>query len=667
MEPHTGSTRLESWKEIAAYLRRDVTTVQRWERLEGLPVHRHLHDRQASVYAYVEELDEWRRTSRNGADGTGVLVAQTRRVLRHRWGTLSGWAAAGAIAVIWLLGRNTLSPASPKHLNILPSAGERFSLGGITLSPNGSDLVYAAEVDGKQRLFVRPLRKSTATELAGTEGARAPFFSPDGKWIGFFTATALNKIGLDGGAVVKISDVVGVTRGGVWIPDGRIIYSPSQSDRLWQIPNGGGTPRPLSTIDPAGDEGGHLWPQLLPDGRSILFTIRKTTSALDDGKVAVQPLDSSDHYVVIADGGFPRYSPSGDLLFVSHNIVKSVRLEPNPWHAVGTPVPVVDHVIVHRHLGGAYYAIGPDGTLVYEDGSVPWWSGTLVRVDWAGRETVLVQEKLPYMHPRLSPDGLKVALSYYGATGANDVWIADLITGLAARFTQDEGDEWNSCWTRNGRELVYTWFRPGATYGQLFSRSLDSASVPKRVTANQPGFQFAGSFSPDGTLAFGMGSLKSNSDIWIASPDEPRSIRPFIATRSREYGPEFSHDGRWMAYVSNATGTDEVYLTRYPNQTTTERISRSGGWSPVWSPDDGYLFYVEQRKLMAVRIDPRSEFPAGPPAILFQGSYMLEPEVQAPRRFDVFPDGRSFAMVRREPDAPPQIQIHVVTNWTAAR
>ena len=491
------------------------------------------------------------------------------------WRLASGWIGAALAVVItavavWGPWRRIPSAPTPSLVTFpidLPPEHQLDSgaLIKLALSPDGTRLVYASERAGRTQLFLRELDTLDARPLPGTGGAWAPFFSPDGEWVGFFAEDGtLQKIAVTGGAPVTICDAQAGTRntGASWGLDDTIVYSNrGQEGGLWRVSAGGGTPEWL---------GPGRFPQILPDGKSVLFSEYLRTGG-DDYSPAVLSLETGETRTL--DRGRPgaRYVRSGHLVYGESGKLMAIRFDPARAELHGSPQPILDNVHMHpREV--ASISVSESGTLAYVPGR---YETTLEWVDREGRTTPWLEDEGTFMRPRLSPDGRRVAIVRMTPGSRFDIWVYDVERLTRHRLT-DEGVFRGPVWTPDGTRITF------GTGSKLFWRRADGSgpAEPLRpgVSALE-GRDVPFSWSPDGRLL----AFRRKGDIWMLPLEGDPS--PVVATSAYEGNPKFSPDGRWLAYGSNESGRGEVYVQPYPGPGERRTISTDGGTLPVWSPD----------------------------------------------------------------------------------
>jgi serine/threonine-protein kinase len=567
-----------------------------------------------------------------------------------RWGRAVTGAAAviGIAALVWALqpGRNdttqpvtraTVTLAADQQLDTTNRAAP------LALSPDGRRLVYTAYSAGQVQLYLRNLDAFVATPIGGTEGARYPFFSPDGLWVAFFSQGKLKRVSLQGGSPVTICDTPAVGRGGTWAPDGTIVFDPGNSG-LMRVIASGGVPEPVKSRDATMDGRNLSWPHFLPNGRVLLatagvgFNSRMVALSLDTGE-----------WRDIGEGFQPQYVAPGYLVFhapaVSEGEIHAVPFDETQVAVDGAAVSMLSGVFRSNDGGGAYFAISRNGSVIFAPGG---HARTLVRTERSGRRTPLTDDRRGFRLPRISPDGRKIAVTV--DPRPSQIWVYDIARGSGIPLATDRHNL-AAKWTPDGRHVVYT------SEGDIYVRAADASTQARRVLARD-GAQYPGPWLEDGrSLIFADDHSTNRSDIWLLPADS--DPRPLIATQAHEISPALSPDGRWLAYTSDETGHQEVHIRPFPNIDDGKWVvSTGGGISPVWSPTVRELFYMSGRALMSVAVNTQGpDFSAAKPERLFEGPF----ETGSPQ-FDISPDSSYFVMVEADPDARPT-QIHAVLNW----
>jgi eukaryotic-like serine/threonine-protein kinase len=513
----------------------------------------------------------------------------------------------------------------------------------IAVSPDGSQFVYSTS----KGLYVRSVNEMGARLVPGTDGnPQSPFFSHDGQWLGYWSQTdnRLKKIAVGGGTPVVLCDVAYLF-GAIWYADNTIVFS-DVPNGIMRISANGGTPQILV-------KGNTLSPQLLPDGKSILFT-----AAFGPPIVAVQQLASGKRKELFP-GYLLGYLPTGHLVFEQESDIYAVPFNPGTLEVRGGPVQVVQ--------SARLYAISDSGTLVYIPGKTPYLGSgrTLVWVDRSGKEEPLAAQPDYYVSPRISPDGAKVALSF-GPRTDSSIRICYLSSMILTRLTLNAGWHNAPMWTPDGRRIVYFSNRESEAPG-IYWKSADGIGNAEKLGSAPDRQWIPRSFSSDGKTLVIEDRSKDllQANIAALSMEGSHASRPLLANALQ---PKISPDGRWMAYKSSETGQGEIYVCPLPDVDKGRyQVSMGGGDNPLWSPGGRELFYLNGDAIMAVSVKIDSSFSiAGTPKVLFRGTYIIPVDIDG-TPWDISPDGKRFLMIK-EPRAAAGTdgslrKINIVLNW----
>jgi len=586
------------------------------------------------------------------------------------WKRALPWATGVVVSVmtgfaVWML--RPAPPPLPVSRVVIPLpardplAGTAGSM--LALSPDGTQLAYVA--GAQQRIYLRALDAMEAKPLTGTEGATSPFFSPDGQWIGFFANGKLKKVAVSGGAVLTLCDA-GNPRGGTWGANDTIVFAAGNTTGLSQVPAAGGESGALTKLK----EGvlSHRWPQFLPDGKTILYTIGVGTS-YDDANIVVQRLDSAEPKVLIRGGTYPQYAPTGHLVYYRAGTIMAVPFDASRLEVRGTPAPALEGVMSGAGgTGAGQFSFSSLGSLVYVPGGPQDLAQqTLVWVDRKGAAQPLPAPPHAYANPRFSPDGRQVAFDIAEA-GKQDIRIYDLMRDTLTRLTF-EGINAFPVWTPDGKRVAYRSQQSGAF--NIFWKPADGSGAEERLTTS-PNNQSPSYFSLDGrTLGYILQNSKTGWDLWELPLEGERKPRPFLQTPFNEITQRLSPDGRWVAYLSDESGRYEVYVQPFPGPGGKWQISTDGGGEVSWSPKGNELFYRtgdQREKMMAVDIHAQPSFSAGKARLLFEGPYTSNAANGAVGpNYSMSLDGQRFLMLKPGQQVQQQstalTQINVVQNW----
>jgi serine/threonine-protein kinase len=569
--------------------------------------------------------------------------------------------AVGAVAT-WMLLRQ--APPSVVRLSVIHSGGSLIAPTAgdpdVAVSPDGSRIAYISVEQGRPTLYVRSLDKLQELRIEGSGTPRSPFFSPDGASVGFSDGSTIKRISANGGPAVTIASALGFARGASWGDDDTIVLGTPQG--LMRVSIGGGKPAQLTK---PGDGEADLFPEILPGGRAVLFTrvpgVARSSNA-SNAQVAVVDL-ASGTIRMLAPGSHARYASSGHLVYGFEGTLRAVPFDVKALTVTGNPVVVVDRVVT-KASGAANFALSQRGTLVYEAGDVTAGAErTLVWVDRAGREEPLPIAKRSYGYPRVSPDGKRVALDIRDQE--NDIWVLDLARGTLQRLTFDPGANRGASWTPDGKRVVFSADREGAE--SLFWQNADGSGAPERLTTAQSGKpEVPYAVTPDGKQVMYGSPGQPPFDLFTVRLDSERKQTPLLAApQYSEHNAEVSPDGRWLVYQSDESGSNEIYVRRFPTLDSRSQVSNGGGTRPVWSRDGRELFYLKADGAMVAVPVERSDgtaFVMGAAKALFEGQYF---NTLAGRTYDVSPDGKRFLMIKNAAPSSVQAapQLTVVLSW----
>jgi serine/threonine-protein kinase len=526
----------------------------------------------------------------------------------------------------------------------------------VAISPDGSRIAFVANHAGTPQIFLRELNRADATPITGTEGASGPFFSPDGQWVAFISSGKLKKVPVGGGPVVTLCEAVD-SRGAVWGPDDTIILSTSTSSGLMRVPAGGGTPKAVVPLDVKGGEASHRWPEVLPDGKSVLYGTTIGGTGISVSRIAVASLETGERRVLAPSGLAPHYLPPGYLVFVQDGTVMCAPFDLKRLEVTGAAVPVLENANVNPTSGAVDLSVSREGTLVYLPGGGP-VGRELIWVDRKGAIKAIPAPPQGFETPRISPDGQRVAFTVRGANV--DIWVYDLVRGTPTRLTFDPGEDETPAWTPDGKRIAFASLR-GVRRKIIWKPADGSGSEETLLESDPADHLHVSGISSDGrTLLFTRPQEGQATDIWMLPLDGDRKPRTLLHGPATEDWPTLSPDGRWLAYISSESGREEVYVVPFPGLDGKWQISTGGGVEPVWSRDGKEIFYRNGDKLMAVSVQTRPAFSPGARRLLIPTT--AEPGAISRPNFDVAPNGQQFLMVQSPQTG--QTQFNVVLNWT---
>ena len=573
--------------------------------------------------------------------------------------SITGLALLMAGVATWSLMSPSPQPLLKFDITAPPTAPLNASqFTDLIISPDGRRIVYQADLEGPDQLYVRPLDELTARPIPGTEDAdRSPFFSPDGESVVFVADSKLKKVSLSGGQPVTLCDAPG-QEGGYWGPDDTIVFSRSLGPvtGLYRVSAAGGNPEVLAMPDPENEEGvEYQRPEILPGGNAVLFTIWRRG---EDYQTAVLSLETGEQKIVLVEGRQAHYVPTGHLVYAKTENLMAVPFDLEALQVTGDPITILEGVLGTRG-GGVDYSLSSNGTLIYVSSETEKQT-QLVWVDRRGTMEAVSEIQRTFQEPRFSPDGSRLSVTVWEGEDSN-IWIYEIARGILTPLTF-EGQNRGAIWTPDGKRVAFSSNR-NDEWNISWMPADGSGEAEVLTVGTNP--QTLGSWSPDGQLLAFVQSLSiaTRSDIWLLPIAGERKPQTFLGTQFDENHPVLSPDGQWIAFNSDPSGSNEIYVRALSGEGGSIQVSTDGGREPVWSPDGQELFYRNQDRIMAVSVQTGPTFQAQTPKLLFEGAY-LDSTVLAglAANYDVSPDGKRFVMLKAE-EGSQQNQITVVINW----
>ena len=608
----------------------------------------------------------------------GRVTGPTPLVERHGAGMRVMGVAAGlliAAAGVGLWAWRSMEPPSPPRVARLSfdlPQGSRivpvWAATDLAFSRDSKTLVYPVNFPPPNVAHTRRLDELDGKPLPDAKGMGNPLYSPGDRWLLLpdYSKRLLVKVPLGGGAPVPIAPF-NMPFMGDWGKDGYIYWTSSLISGVIRTSENGGKDEPVTELDPEKQERAHRFARLLPDGKAIIFTVASGgIDSYDDARIDVVDLATKKRKTLVQGGTFARYSPSGHLVYARGGSLYAVAFDPRALEVTGTPVKVVDGVLMSTNIGTAYFDVSPAGDLAYAAGPVENGERTLHWVDRQGKATPLPLPPQSYLNPRISPNGKLLAVEVEGPN--HDFYAYDFDRAVLSKITND-GTSHAPIWSPDGKRIAFrTWKGGKMTLAWMPA----DRSGPEELMVNVPAWQSAVSFSPDGKyLAFDQVAYDSTREdgVWIMPLTGDRQPRPFAKSRFPVGAGKFSPDGKWVVYCSMESGKAEIYVQPWPGPGPKIQISSEGGMDPAWRRDGREIFYRNASKMMVVPVNTQAAFQAGRPQLLWEGEYTLGLSSSCGLRgvtftsYDVSVDGQRFLMIKDNDRNMYATKVVVVLNW----
>jgi serine/threonine protein kinase len=591
----------------------------------------------------------------------GEGPAPVTALSRSRLGN-AGWIAAAillvALIALLFVHFRKAPPPQVRSVRFQVPLPEKSTDAIFRLSPDGRYLAIAeSQPDSNSRLWVRPLDSLETRPMPETNGASLPFWSPDSAFIGFFAQGKLKRIALAGGPPQTIGDAPrGI--GGTWNRDGVIVFMPDAGKPFYRVPAAGGVPEPVTKLAASDAQG---FPQFLPKGDRFLYL----TIALGKPDVIgiyVSSLDEKPPVRILASALSATYvtsnasSQSGHLLFLRENTLMAQAFDPERLRLSGEMVPLAEPVGTELFGFLPAFSVSDSGVLAYSSGAAG-ANRELVWLDRTGKQMGSASPPGDYGNFRLSPDEKKIAMDRSVAQSAQDIWVLDLLRGVTSRLTFDPAMDNLPIWSPDGLRVLFPSNRTGSF--DLYIKAASGAGQEEPLIKMGTPTGWATDWSRDGRfILYQIPAARTGQDLWIAPQFGDRKPFPYLQTQFNEQAGAFSPDGHWVAYVSDESGRNEIYVQAFPLSGEKHQISSGGGSEPYWKKDGTELFYLAaDRNLMAVPIKLGTTLTPGTPKALFP-----IPVSEQQHSYAVTADGQRFLVSRLAGEMPP---ITVVLNWEA--
>lgn len=587
------------------------------------------------------------------------------------WSRVLPWSlialVSATIVLLWIFRWNNEPAEQPliKSVQVLP--GDAVINGhdqgaAIAFSPDGRILIYAASINDTSFLYVKRMDEFEPRMQEGTEGAYAPFFSPDGNWVGFFADGKLKKVSILGGAPQVICDTYPGYEGS-WGDDNSIVFCDYLKRGLWRVSADGGDPVQLTsamTWSNAESEHSHYWPFMLPGGKSLLYTIYHNA---DDMSIAVFSLETGQRKILIQPGSHAAYIDTGHLVYAWKGDLWAVPFDIRHMEVVGEPVIILQDIMMNAVHGLAHFSLSGEGSIAFAPGVYKLPEDKMVLVDFEMNYEQLDFPPGRYQNPVFSQDGKELLITRLQEKAST--WVYEMDRGTFRRFTDKDFESYWAIWAPDGNSIIYNSNRHGGDELNLFQKPLSSTGPVKQLTISEFNQQ-PKSWSGDGRKLIYLENVHTETgwDIYMIETDDGNSQLPLFNTRFNEAHPTLSPDGRWLAYVSDEPGQFEVFVSPFPSLDQRIQISNAGGTEPIWAPDGNTLYYRNYSgdQVMAVSLSNDFTLPPGKPRVILEGNF--KQGYVFGRTYDLHPDGDRFLMIQTEEFEDEGNRINIIHNWS---
>jgi len=607
-------------------------------------------------------------TSQIGSSGIRDTLQQEKKVtveVKYSYRTILTVAVSIIITFMltWFLkpGPPDPEPQTVRKYSVPLPDGINFFLSSfnrMAISPAGKKIVY---IDNLYNLQMYDLYTGETEEVEGSQGARNPFFSPNASFIGFLTNPdhELKTIPTDGGSPLLITNWTGSTREGsaAWGPENTIIYSDERV--LKQISATSGTPIKLTKLDNETDF--HLYPHMLGEGKNLLFTISRDVSRTVDNRLALYSFETGEHKILMNEESYNGvYIKTGHLLYGRAHKLMAVPFDLGSLEITGSPIPVLNSIST-AESGSMSYALSQEGTIVYVSDANYANLRSVLNVDLFGNPSAFFDQRKRFSFARYSPDGKYVGFVIREGSAYN-IWIYNIEGGALNQLTFYKGSLRSTfAWSPDSKTIAYATMAEDST-NSIFIKKIDGTGAAQKIHTASQEFMDVHDWSGDGEkISFTEASTGANYDIFIYSFQDS-SAKPYLSSPAWETSPEFSPNGKWLAYMSSESGIWEIYVRPYPkSRGGVWKISNGGGIKPVWSPDGKKIYYRDTNEFYSVDVTATAtnEFSKGNPKKIFEGNYLGGGFLG---RLDIHPDGDRFIMIQVQ-QTSQQDHLFVIENF----
>jgi serine/threonine-protein kinase len=610
---------------------------------------------------HLKNVDEDIKLYQVKADGVNVFKSSSN----WKKSKALTWLLIIPISILFFIGGWFLNIASEKESSnkiekfdiVLPAKAPIVCKQGIlpvAISPDGTLIVYQAFTNNKMFLYKRYLDQYEAIPIPGTEGGQYPFFSPDGDWIGYHCNGLLKKVLIEGGIPINICEAPGYSSG-TWLPDNTIITT-IVGEGLVRVSAAGGNYSTITHIDLESGEWIHDHPFCLPDGKTILFSVRNGAGNLL--YIKSFNLDNHEEKVILQEAMHPMYISSGYLTYIKNGHLMATSFDPKNLNAKEPEIFLIKNI---AYLNPSI-SLAENGTLVY----VPEQAllDELVWVDMNGVTQTIISDNDRFYGPRISPDGNNIAM-WIASISEGEVYIYDIHRESLDKLTNSGQNFW-PVWTPDGRHIAFPTFRGDGILANMYWKAIDKSTPAEpllKIKYDEDMKNYA--FQPQMWTSDGRKllfvTLGEDVDIMMMDMENDSQFTAFIATEFDERHPRLSPDNKWIAYQSTESGRYEIYVIRFPEKGARWQISTNGGTEPIWSPDGNKIYYRHNDHIMVVDISTDVGFRAGKPEVQFSGKFKQLADYGW--YYDLHPDGDRFVMVKAAEIDTTQNHIKVIRNF----
>ena len=598
----------------------------------------------------IEALSNTAGTSEAAETILSALPPAKRKARNWLAWSFAGLLLISTVVLGWLYFRRTAELGLPVRF-VIASPQEVTEVSTPAISPDGRMIAFLGMFEGKRYLYTRSLNSLETQRMAGTEDATSPFWSPDSRYLAFFSTNKLKKIEATGGSAQTLCDAPSLY-GGTWNRDGVILVGVDNKG-ISRVSSAGGSLTQVLELDASRKEQAHAWPSFLPDGKHFIY--QSWAGASETSAIFVASIDGGERKLLLKEDSSPSYIP-GYLLFARGSTLMAQAFSADKLQVSGEPFPVAEGVTYIPATSYASVSISENGTMVFLSGGL--LMRQLVWFDRSGKKLEQVGSPGWFNDIVLSPDGKKLAIQQLSPGTTTDIWLMDFTRGTSSRFTFGPTIQDSPVWSPDGSQVIYMTGADGQT--NFLRKASSGAGSEERIFESENGSDIH-DWSRDGRLLlFTQFGTKTGADLWVLPMSEGDKPFPVLQTDFVETRGQFSPDGKWLVYASNESGETEVYVQNFPPSGGKWLISTNGGSQPRWRADGKELFYVAPDKtLMAVGINATSTFEMSKPVPLFTTQVS---SYTAPNRYVVSADGQRF-LVNSPAGETSRTPITVVLNW----